>query len=417
MTLLTRRRALFGLGTLAAGVLGARCALPRLLRHGPPRPLEGALAAEVEACFADVDRKKLWDVHVHLVGRGVGTQAFVGHELTSRLSLWKNLQYEIYAAAAGLSTDHDTPDHAYLERLLALHRLANPQGKLVLVAFDQFVDEQGNEVPEKSELYTPNEYVLEVARQHADVVAGASVHPYRKDALARLERALDGGARLVKWLPNAMGIDPKDARCLPFYRVLAERRVPLLSHTGDEQAVDAREAQAFGHPARLVPAIEAGVTVIAAHVATTGACLDERATVEAPSNGAGPSCFRVLRELLRDPGTEGRLYADISAVTQFNRAGAFLAEILADSALHARLVNGSDYPLPAIDPLVSTRYLERAGLLSTEDRALCNAVFASNPLLFDYVLKRKVRTIVDGVERRFSPHVFESARLFDAGRA
>lgn len=412
MALLTRRRALVGLGLFCTSVVGARCALPRWLRHGPPRALEGEVLRAVEACFADVDRAALWDVHVHLVGRGVGTRAFVGQELTSRLSLWKNLQYEIYAAAAGLSTDPTTPDAAYLERLLALHRLANPQGKLVVLAFDQFVDEQGREVPEKSELFTPNEYVLEVARQSPDVIAGASVHPYRTDALERLARALDAGARAVKWLPNAMGIDPRDARCLPFYRVLAERKIPLITHTGEEQAVDAREAQALGNPARLWPALEAGVTVIASHVATTGACLDEQRTLEASHGAAGPSCFAVLRDMLRDPRTEGRLYADISAITQVNRAGDFLAEILADQALHARLVNGSDYPLPAIDPLVSTRYLERVGLLSADDRALCNEVFRCNPLLFDYVLKRKVRALVNGEERRFAPGVFETARLF-----
>ncbi|MCC7108684.1 MAG: amidohydrolase family protein [Deltaproteobacteria bacterium] len=417
MALLTRRRALYGLGGLSLGLLGARCALPGWLRHGPPRALEGEVAAEVERLFADVDRSKLWDLHVHLVGRGVGTKAFVGRELTSRLSPWKNLQYEIYAAAAGLSTDADTPDRAYLDRLLALHRLGNPQGKLVLLAFDQFVDETGQERPEHSELFTPNEYVLEVARENPDVVACASVHPYRKDALARLEGALDAGARMVKWLPNAMGIDPRDPRCGPFYRVLAERRVPLLTHTGEEQAVDAKEAQAFGNPTRLWPALDAGVTVIAAHLATTGACLDEAATMEAAHEGAGPSCFSVLRDMLRDPRTEGRLYTDLSATLQVNRAGAFLAQILADTALHPRLVNGSDYPLPAIDPLVSTRYLVRAGLLAEEDRALCNIVFAHNPLLFDYVLKRKVRVVLEGQERRFPPSVFETAGLFDGARA
>ncbi len=412
MALFTRRRALVGLGTLGAGLLGARCALPRWLRHGPPRALEGEVARAVERCFVDVDRAKLWDLHVHLVGRGVGTRAFVGHELTSPLSPWKNFQYDIYAAAAGFSTDPSTPDAAYLERLLALHRLANPQGKLVLLAFDQLVDDEGREVPDHSELFTPNEYVLEVARTNPDVVAGASVHPYRKDAIERLTRALDAGARAVKWLPNAMGIDPRDARCVPFYQVLAERKVPLITHTGEEQAVDAREAQALGNPARLWPAIDAGVTVVASHVATTGACLDEQRTLEASHGAAGPSCFAALRDMLRDPRTEGRLYADISAITQVNRAGAFLAEILADPALHGRLVNGSDYPLPAIDPLVSTRYLERIGLLSTADRLLCNEVFRCNPLLFDYVLKRKVRALVGGEERRFAPRVFETAWLF-----
>ena len=389
-----------GLGALGGALLGVRCGVPWALRQGPPRALDGALAQQVDALFADVDRSRVWDTHVHLVGRGVGTECFVSHELQSRLHPWKNFQYDIYAAAAGLSSDLDVPDAAYLERLLQLHRLANPAGKLVLMAFDMFVDDNGAEVRDKSELYTPNAYVTAVAKRNADVVACASVHPYRKDAIDRLERALDDGARAVKWLPNAMGIDPADARCAPLYDVLARRHVPLISHTGDEQAVDAREAQALGDPRRLRAALERGVTVVAAHVATTGACA-----------GAG-SCFEALRALMREPAYARTLFADISACTQVNRAP-LLPAILDDEALQGRLVNGSDYPLPAIDPLVSTRALVKADLLTEEDRAVCNAVYARNPLLFDYVLKRKVRAVVDGRERRFLPRVFETAWLFE----
>jgi uncharacterized protein len=405
--LFTRRRALVALGTLGGGIggLGAlRLALPAVLRHGPPRPLPDELQAEVEALFADVDRARVWDTHAHLVGRGVGTQSFVSAELQSWLHPLKNLQYEIYAAAAGLSTDMSIPDAAYLDRLLELHRLANPAGKLVLVAFDQHVDEAGREVRERSELYTPNEYVLEVARQNPDVVACASVHPYRRDAIDRLEAAIDAGARAIKWLPNAMGIDLSSPRCAPFFDVLARRHIPLVTHTGDEQAVDAREAQILGDPTRLRHALDRGVIVVAAHVATTGACLDS----------GGPSCFAVLRALMRRPEYARSLFADISACTQLNRAGRHLRDILCDVELHGRLVNGSDYPLPAIDPLVSTRYLVRHGLLAEEDRALCNRVFEHNPLLFDYVLKRKVRAVVDGVTHRFAPRVFETSWLFSA---
>ena len=183
---------------------------------------------------------------------------------------------------------------------------------------------------------------------------------------------------------------------------LLQARAALCSASPDEQAVDAREAQKLGNPKLLRAPLERGVVVVAAHVATTGACGDQ----------PGDSCFAVLRAMMREAAFDKTLFADISACTQFNRAGPHLASILMDAELHPRLVNGSDYPLPAIDPLVSTRYLVSEGLLSEEDRALCNRVFAHNPLLFDFVLKRRVRAVKDGVEFRFPSRVFETSWLF-----
>ena len=50
----------------------------------------------------------------------------------------------------------------------------------------------------------------------------ASIHPYRTDALEALEQAKRDGARAVKWLPSAMGIDPASPRCDRFYRASVE---------------------------------------------------------------------------------------------------------------------------------------------------------------------------------------------------
>jgi len=57
-----------------------------------------------------------------------------------------------------------------------------------------------------------------------------SVNPYRPDALAELERGAKRGARMVKWLPNAMGMDPSDELCDPFYQKMKELNLILLSH-------------------------------------------------------------------------------------------------------------------------------------------------------------------------------------------
>jgi len=47
-------------------------------------------------------------------------------------------------------------------------------------------------------------------------------------------------------------------------------------------------------------------------------------------------------------------------MTQFNRIGKPLTTILAREDLHERLINGSDYPLPAINFLIRTRSLVKA---------------------------------------------------------
>lgn len=75
----------------------------------------------------------------------------------------------------------------------------------------------------------------------------------------------------VQWLPNSMNIDPTDERCLPFYHVLKSRGIVLLCHTGEEHSVDAGGIdQKLGNPLLLRAALDAGVTVIAAHCASEG---------------------------------------------------------------------------------------------------------------------------------------------------
>ena len=70
------------------------------------------------------------------------------------------------------------------------------------------------------------------ATHASDVRACASIHPYRRDAAELVDAVADAGAVAIKWLPNAMGIDPASARCDPFYARMAERRSALVSRPG-----------------------------------------------------------------------------------------------------------------------------------------------------------------------------------------
>ncbi len=401
----SRRTVLGLLGAGGATLVGGRLALPFFLRPGPVRGV-GELSPEAQAlvarAFADVNPTLLWDSHAHLVGLGVGgTGAAIHPDMRSHLHPWRRFQFDMYLAASGVS-DLERADEAFLERLLALHRAANPRGKLLLLAFDWYVDEAGEEVPEASTFHMPNERVLAIAARHADVEACASVHPYRTDALARLDAAAAAGAKAVKWLPNAMGIDPAAQRCDAFYKKLVELGLVLITHAGLEKAVHAEEDQELGNPLRLRRALDHGVRVVVAHCASTGTGVD----LDAGSGEA--DCFDLFLRLMGEKQYERNLFGDVSAMTQVNRSGRPLREVIRATELHARLINGSDYPLPAIDPLVSTRWLKHKGYLTAEERGLCNEIFEANALLFDYVVKRCLR--VDG--KGFAPVVFESGRLF-----
>jgi len=60
------------------------------------------------------------------------------------------------------------------------------------------------------------------------------------------------------------------------------------------------------------------------------------------------------------------------------------ATLLKRQDLHSRLVNGSDYPLPAINSLIWTRSLVRSGFITAEERQSLNEIYDYNPLLFDF---------------------------------
>jgi mannonate dehydratase len=230
----------------------------------------------------------------------------------------------------------------------------------------------------------------------------ASIHPYRKDALAALENAVANGARAMKWLPAAMGIDPGAARCDAFYRLLAKHDLPLITHAGHEAAVAGTARQDYGNPLKTRRALDLGVRVVVAHCASHGDDLDQ--------TGKRRPSFDILAGML-DAGLAG-LYADISAVTQFNRAEV-LQSLLARPDWHGRLLNGSDYPLPGILPLISLNKLVKLDLLDADAQPFLNGLREHNPLLFDFALKRLLRH--NG--SHFAHAVFETRDFFDRKNA
>jgi mannonate dehydratase len=201
-----------------------------------------------------------------------------------------------------------------------------------------------------------------------------------------------------------MGIDPASPRCKPFYRALAHLDLPLVSHAGEERAVIGAEAHDLGNPLRLRAALDEGVRVVAAHCSSLG----EDRDLDRGANGPYVPSFGLFARMMDAADYGRRLYGDISAVTQSNRATEVLATLLERADWHPRLLHGSDYPLPGVMPIFSVRELVARGLLEPAAEEVLKAIRSHNPLLFDFVLKRALRAGT----KSFAPAVFETRDFF-----
>lgn len=261
--------------------------------------------------------------------------------------------------------------------------------KSAILALDKHYNEDGRVDIDKTQFYVPNSYVYDLSQKYQDLfIPVISVHPYRKDALEELEHWAARGVKMVKWLPNAMGIDPSLARNDAFYEIMKRYDMVLLSHVGHEQAVGGEAEQELGNPLRLRRPLDHGVTVIMAHCASLGTCRDLD-NPDLKSNNV--ACFDLFLKMAEEKRYEQLLYGDISAMLQTNRLPQPIIELLRRPDLSERLVNGTDYPLIAINSLIRTKDLVKNGLITTEERQALNEIYEYNPLLFEFVAKRTIR--------------------------
>jgi predicted TIM-barrel fold metal-dependent hydrolase len=403
-----RRRLLAaGLG-LAAAPASAAVWWPE---QGLLNPCRGALPPHlanhelVQAAWAGLDPAKVWDCHAHLIGIGdSGSGIWINPRMRSLLHPVEYAQRFFYLNAGCARNPPGSVDVNYVERIRKLVDDMRAGFKLILLAFDHSYDVQGSINLPGSAFFTPNPYARDVARNAPGSFEwAASIHPYRADCVMALEEARRGGAVAVKWLPAAMGIDPASPRCDPFYAALTQTGLPLITHAGMERALATGE-QGFGNPLRLRRALEHGVRVVVAHCASLG---EDRDTDCGPNGPYVPS-FALFARLMDDPRYDGRLFGDLSAMTQSNRAGPPLATIVERSEWHPRLVNGSDYPLPGVMPLYSVAQFVHQRWIEASAAPVLTEIRGHNPLLFDFVLKRHLA--VNG--RRLPAAVFETRGFF-----
>lgn len=355
----------------------------------------------MQAIWDGIDPAQVWDCHAHIIGAGEsGSGAWFNPQMDSAWHPVLSIQKQFYMNGGCIVEGHE--DESFVARMAALSAQMPAGYKSMLFAFDWLHDEQGQADQQHSIFHIPNHYAAQIAKQYPQYFEWvASIHPYRADALDALDVAHAKGARAIKWLPSGMNINPASPKCARFYQKLHDFDLPIISHTGRESAVQGGD-QRYGNPLHMRHALDAGVRVVLAHCASDGE--DE----DLDNSGKSVKSFDLFSRLMDTPGYQTLAFGEISAMTLFNHAWA-LEPVLARADWHQRLLNGTDYPLPAILPLISTEQLVRKGLLQQEHLPFLQDLHQYNALLFDFALKRLLR--VEG--RSFPASVFQTRGFFE----
>jgi len=360
----------------------------------------------VQEAFDGLDFTQLWDNHTHLIGTGDNNSGiWINPNMRSIWHPIQNVQFLFYLNAS-CANSSDNTDQTFVQRLKKIISEFPPGTKVMLLAFDYHHDNDGRIVQDQSPFHTPNHYAEKIANSFPERFEWvASIHPYRLDAIDALKDAINKNARAIKWLPQAMNIDPSSAKCNAFYQVLADNNIPLISHAGDEHAVDAGEMQALGNPLLLRNALEAGVQVVVAHCASIGSNTD----LDKGKFGHETANIELFAKLMKQQKYQSLLYGDISAITQINRTQEAFETIYTHDEWHDRLIYGSDYPLPGIMPIFSPQTSVDRGYINPQQAELLSEIRTYNPLLFDVLYKRMIR--VKG--KKLANAVFHTKKLFD----
>ena len=265
------------------------------------------------------------DCHVHVCA------VTPGHGSMSQRVL-RSMPFRFMRWRLGMKGEDEATERAVAAKLVETIDQTDALDAAVILAFDAVYDRDGRFDANNTHLYVTNDYAIELCRRDGKMLFGASVHPYRKDAVAEIERCVKAGAVLMKWLPIVQDIDPADERCVPFYEALAHYKLPLLSHTGGEKTLPNVNPNVMD-PALLLGALRRGVKVIAAHCGTRSAPGEPDYV---------PTFLRMARE-------HEHFYGDTAALNLPTRSYAY-AQILGDAVVREKLLHGSDWPIIAVPP-------------------------------------------------------------------
>lgn len=341
-----------------------------------------------------------WDVHTHIIGIGdtnVGVYVPKHTGLSGAMQTVRTKVFKHYTVDPGATSI----DVGYMDRFDKLVQNAFPGLQALAFGFAPYHSDDGIPQYQLSDFVVENIWAYNVTKRYNSFQYVPSIHPYNEHAISYLEEAKKQGCVAIKWLTCAHNIHPADKRCIPFYEKLIELDIPLITHAGSEKAVQGKHFdESLGNPLHLRTPLDMGVKVIVAHCATAGNDFDfEVHHKQVPS-------FTLFARLMEEKRYADNLFADVSATTLIANAK-WLHVLLQRKDWHHRLLNGSDYPLPALPVITNLRWLQYHVLL-TNQQVKELAKIKTNPVLYDFILKRSLS--YNG--NTFANCVFETKRFF-----
>jgi hypothetical protein len=317
------------------------------------------------------------DSHVHVAVKGDHPEFREFGKIGVQITSGNRLAYAImlkYAGVDGADTDENI-EKAILTTIAGIKEV----DKVVCLALDPIYGRDGIRNTDETALWVANEYVLKLRSQlPSKILFGASVHPYDPEFERRVDKYVEQGAVLIKWLPSSQLINLADPIIAERLRFLATakngRPLPLLVHIGPEHAIPTPDRRArsydyiqwskadkfwnslrFGASKLYVPdvtsinqnfntGLDAGAVIIFAHCGLP--------YYEPKFSGLSKehSDFDAIRRWLRSndeyPNRAGKCYADVSAcMTPIRRA--FFDDIMGMPDEY--LLLGSDFPVPVFE--------------------------------------------------------------------
>jgi len=350
------------------------------------------------------DLREVVDNHAHLCGLGQNDEFYINNCFHNKNNFIKQIHFKVFENASGITSIHESDHSKNTQYTIRLQSLVNDINKIIpykmtLLPMDHYYEENGQMNKDKTGFYCSSKSVETFAADSDRFIPTVSIHPAKLSSIQELEEAHRKGINIIKWLPNSMNIDCSNPKYEQFYRKVIELNMKILVHIGHEHSVDSGHLnQELGNPLRLRYPLDLGVKIIGAHCATEGRSLDlDSNTTKTEDN------FVLFSRLMDDPKYVTILFADISACIGFKRVK-YLNKILDNKHWHSRLLFGSDYPVPCIPFVTSTKLLYWYGLLEYKQIKPLNEIFYSNPLLYNLVV---FRTITSKSGNKLDNSVFE----------
>jgi predicted TIM-barrel fold metal-dependent hydrolase len=299
-------------------------------------------------------QKSFVDIHAHAACLDDGGKTcFVSKRMKEqRVALGLVNKYKSFFDAFGVSEDdlREKGGEHFFQHVSKKVEDSSCVQSIVLLALDGSYQFDASEIDyENTDFVVRNDFLSEQVRPYKNLLWAASINPFRKDFREELEKAYRNGAVLIKLIPPIQGIPLKSKdtliieRLKEYFSLVAKYNLPILVHLDEEGTFSKELEEKFGKYVGLSGielALEQGVTVIVAHVAS-------RNSLEHSEEGEKSSrTYSTLLDLMKQDRYRNKLFADISALPTIVTRDDHLCRVVKDfKGQEDRLLWGSDYPL------------------------------------------------------------------------